>query len=193
LPHIPWHTGSVNISVSWSAVMVNTELDELIVRLIAGVDLFRHLDRQAIVDILRGASRAVFKAGEIVFEEGAEGHSLYVPVRGSFEVFRQQNGNRVQLAKISPGGHFGEIALLGARRRTASVKALENSLAIRFSRQSLDTQPAVASLLYRNMACMLAERLIKADEEIMFHHRTDARTTSAEPAPVITPPPRRIG
>lgn len=173
----------------------NTELDELIVRLIAGVDLFRQLERQAIVNLLRSASRAVFKAGETVFEEGAEGHSLYVVVQGSFEVYRQIKGKHSQLAQIKPGQHFGEIALLGTRRRTASVCAQENSLAIRFSRKSFEFQPEAAALLYRNMANMLAERLVSADEEILFHRAVLAPATNTDTPSAAAPPtaPRRIG
>ena len=147
----------------------SAELDELIVRLISGVDLFRHLQRSVIVNLLRGASKAAFKAGDTVFAEGAEGRSLYVVVKGSFEVYRLLGNKRVHLAEISAGQHFGEIALLGGRRRTASVAALENSLAIRFSEKSFEYHPEAAALLYRNMANMLADRLLNADEEILFH------------------------
>jgi CRP-like cAMP-binding protein len=173
----------------------NAELDELIVRLIAGVDLFRQLERSVIVNLLRGASKAAFKAGEVVFEEGAEGHSLYVVVRGAFEVYRLQGGKRLRLAEIKAGQHFGEIALLGGRRRTASVSAMENSLAIRFSRQSFEYFPEAAALLYRNMASMLADRLLSADEEILFHRTARAAVPQrSEPsASVSAPAPRRIG
>jgi CRP-like cAMP-binding protein len=173
----------------------SAELDELIVRLISGVDLFRHLQRSLIVNLLRGASRAAFKAGDPVFEEGAEGRSLYVVVKGSFEVYRLLGSKRVRLAEISAGQHFGEIALLGGRRRTASVAALENSLAIRFSEKSFEYHPEAAALLYRNMANMLADRLLNADEEILFHRTVRPATpkNSASSAPPIPPAPRRIG
>jgi CRP/FNR family cyclic AMP-dependent transcriptional regulator len=173
----------------------SAELDELIVRLISGVDLFRHLERSVIVNLLRGASKAAFKVGEAVFEEGAEGRSLYIVVKGSFEVYRMVSGKRLRLAEISAGQHFGEIALLGGRRRTASVAALENSLAIRFSEKSFEYHPEAAALLYRNMANMLADRLLNADEEILFHRtaRPVAPKSSAPSAPPIAPATRRIG
>lgn len=175
--------------------MSNADLDALIFRLISGVDLFRNFERQAIADLLRGASKAAFKAGETVFEEGAEGHSLYVVVRGSFEVYRLSGGKRLCLAEIAAGEHFGEIALLGNHRRSASVATLTNSLAIRFTRQCLDAQPAAAALLYRNMARMLADRLVAADEEIVFHRSAQpVRPVCGERDAVISaPPPSRAG
>ena len=175
--------------------MSSAELDELIVRLISGVDLFRHLERSVIVNLLRGASKAAFKAGDTVFEEGAEGRSLYVVVKGSFEVYRLLGNKRLRLAEISAGQHFGEIALLGGRRRTASVAAMENSLAIRFSEKSFEYHPEAAALLYRNMASMLADRLLNADEEILFHRavRPASPKSSASSAPPLAPAPRRIG
>jgi CRP-like cAMP-binding protein len=170
--------------------MNHADLDELILRLIAGVDLFRHLERQALADLLRGAAKAAFKAGEIVFEEGADGRSLYVVVRGSFEVYRMSGGKRLRLAEISTGEHFGEIALLGSHQRTASVAALEDSLALRLTQPLLDAQPAAAMLLYRNMASMLADRLLTADEEIVFHRSAHLTASAAgEPAASPVPPP----
>lgn len=173
--------------------MNHADLDELILRLIAGVGLFRRLERQALADLLRGAAKAAFNAGETVFEEGAEGRSLYVVVRGSFEVYRMSGGKRLRLAEISTGEHFGEIALLGNHRRTASVAALEDSLALRLNQPILDAQPAAAMLLYRNMASMLADRLLTADEEIVFH-RCERLTApgGGEPAALPSPPPSAV-
>ncbi len=175
--------------------MSSAELDELIVRLITAVDLFRQLERPVIVNLLRGASKVAFKAGETVFEEGAEGNSVYIVVRGSFEVYRQSKGRRSRLAEIVAGQHFGEIALLGGRRRTASVAALENSLVIRLCRSSFEFHPEAAALLYRNMASMLADRLLSANEEILFHRtaRPAMSNAHAQGASPVAPPPRRIG
>lgn len=192
--YCPDFRGTLPVSVFTGLEMSNVDVDELIFRLIAEVDLFRHLERQAIADLLRGASKAAFKAGEVVFDEGEDGHSLYVVVRGSFEVYRVSGGKRLRLAEVTAGEHFGEIALLGKHRRSASVAALESSLTIRITRQSLEPQPAVAALLYRNMARMLADRLLNADEEIVCYRRAaQSLPESSCAAPVKPVSPRRIG
>lgn len=186
--------GTLSASVFTGFEMSNVDVDELIFRLIAGVDLFRHLEREAIAGLLRGASKAAFKAGEVVFDEGEDGHSLYVVVRGSFEVYRVSGGKRLRLAEVTAGEHFGEIALLGKHRRTASVAALESSLTIRITRQSLEPQPAAAALLYRNMARMLADRLLDADDEIVCHRRAAQNQPEPSPSTPAKPvSPRRIG
>lgn len=158
--------------------MTAPDLDALIFRLLAKVELFRHLERDDIVALLRNAGKADYAAGALVFEEGFEGHSMYVVLSGRFEVFRTVKGRRVHIADILPGDHFGEIALVANRPRTASVRACEDSVALRFSKMSLFSEPRAGLLIFRNMARMMAERLVHADEEIILH-----KTGHHAPAP----------
>lgn len=170
--------------------MGTSEIDTLLVKMISNVSLFRRLEREDIVDLLRGAKKAVFKPGEVVFEEGYEGHSLYVIVSGDFEVYRHTPAGKVVLATIEPGEYFGEIALITSRLRTASVRSLDVGVALRFTKQSIFARPHVATHLLRNMAEMLAERLVEADEEIILHKcgrrgSTRRHEAAASPSPPV--------
>jgi CRP-like cAMP-binding protein len=158
--------------------MSEPDFDTLIFRLLAKVELFRHLERDDMVALLRNATKADYAAGDLVFEEGFEGHSMYVVLTGRFEVFRTVKNRRVHIADILPGDHFGEIALIANRPRTASVRACEDSVALRFTKMAIFSEPRAGILLFRNMARMMAERLVHADEEIILH-----RTGHHAPAP----------
>jgi CRP/FNR family transcriptional regulator, cyclic AMP receptor protein len=105
----------------------------------------------------------------VVFEEGDDGQSMYVVVQGSFEVYRRVDGQHIDIADIGPGEHFGEIALLASRPRTASVRALDDCIALRFTKQAIFADPNTAAYLFRNMAALMAERLVHANEEIILH------------------------
>lgn len=161
--------------------MSQNEFDTLVLKLLAGVELFRQLDHDSMVSLLRHATKANYKSGDVVFEEGYEGHSMYVVIHGRFEVYRTVAGKRVHIADILPGDHFGEIALIANRPRSASVRAREPGTALRFSKQAVLSEPKAGLYLFRNMARLMAERLIHADEEIILHktgHHAPAPTES---------------
>lgn len=161
--------------------MNNPAFDSLVLKLLAGVELFRQLDHESIVRLLQHATKATYRTDEVVFEEGVEGHSMYVVVQGRFEVYRIIAGERVHIADIAAGDHFGEIALIANRPRSASVRALEPSTTLRLSKQAVFAEPAAGLVLFRNMARMMAERLVHADEEIILHktgHHAPAPTES---------------
>jgi CRP-like cAMP-binding protein len=154
-------------------------IDELFLRVVSEVELFRQLDRPEIGALLREATKAAFRAGEVVYHEGDTGHAMYVVVQGGFEVYREAGGEQVVLAHILAGEHFGEIALIANRPRCASVRAMTDAVALRLTKEGLFARPAIASRLMQNMARMLATRLADADEDIILH-RGRARDAEAK-------------
>ena len=61
-----------------------------------------------------------FEAGKPIVERGDQGSALYVVTEGQAEV---EVGGRVH--RLKPGDFFGEMALITARRRSATVTATE--------------------------------------------------------------------
>jgi len=79
-------------------------------------------------------------AGHEMFAVGDPGDSLYVVTRGAAEIyFKDTTGHRVVLETLGVGEFFGEISLLDAGPRTASVVVKEDMEAIRVDRHDLDT------------------------------------------------------
>jgi hypothetical protein len=66
------------------------------------------------------------KDGAIVVRQGDPAEAAYVIVEGQCAVFREREGRHTVLRTLGPGDAFGETALLSARPRTASVKAIGN-------------------------------------------------------------------
>jgi CRP/FNR family transcriptional regulator len=117
----------------------------------------------------------------VVYEEGAEGQSMYVVVKGRFDVYRYHEGRRVTLATVEPGEHFGEIALVANRKRSATVSARVQSVALRLTKEAVFGHPRIAAQLLRNMARMLAVRLTDADDEILLHRSKEQQAQSEPP------------
>lgn len=78
-------------------------------------------------------------AGHELFAVGDPGDSLYVLTRGKVEIyFKDTTGHRIVLETLGAGEFLGEISLLDAGPRTASVVVTEDMEAIRVDRQDLD-------------------------------------------------------
>jgi NADH dehydrogenase len=71
----------------------------------------------------RGAAQAHYEPGEVVFEEGEVGDSLFMILSGTVEVSKRVGGETRQIGTLGAGEYFGEMALLGSRSRSASTRA----------------------------------------------------------------------
>jgi uncharacterized membrane protein len=77
-------------------------------------------------------------AGYQLFAVGDPGDSLYVVTKGAAEIYlKDTTGHRIVLETLGVGEFFGEISLLDAGPRTASVMVKEDMEAIRVDRQDL--------------------------------------------------------
>lgn len=65
-----------------------------------------------------------FPAGAVVFKEGDAPDGVYFIGNGAVEIFKNQGGKMVSLAKLGKDSVFGEMALIDNKPRSATVKAL---------------------------------------------------------------------
>lgn len=84
---------------------------------------FAHLPAQTIRMLAGQLQAEHVLAGAVVFREGDEGDRFYLIRSGSVEVTR--GGRRLQV--MEAGDCFGEVALLTAEKRTATVRALTDT------------------------------------------------------------------
>lgn len=70
------------------------------------------------------AVRQQLKSGDVLFEEGDQGDTLYAVISGALEVsVTSQSGKKLGLDIMGPGALFGEIALFAPGPRTATLTA----------------------------------------------------------------------
>jgi CRP-like cAMP-binding protein len=92
-------------------------------------------------------------AGALVVREGEPGNSFFFVAGGRLRVFATDGlGRQTELAQLGEGAVFGEMALLGAQPRSASVACLTEVDLLEVGRQSLaslaDELGAVAEALH---------------------------------------------
>ena len=134
---------------------------------LATVPLFSGLDRaelQRFGDLTR---EKFYPRGSVILFENDPGDSLFVVRQGRVKVVLiGEDGREVILGVLGVSEHFGELALIDDRPRSAHVIAMEEShlLVLRRDdfRRRVESSPAVAWSLLTE----LSRRLRRADEKI---------------------------
>jgi len=125
--------------------------------------------------VLEIARRRRFKRGEVVFHEGDPADSLHLVVTGRFAVQRTTRlGEEALLDVVGPGDTFGEIALVSAGERSATVYALEPAETMCVRRQEFDRLRGAHPSVDRMLVRLLAGELRRMDRLV-----TDAYYVSA--------------
>lgn len=100
-----------------------------------GIPLFEPLRDAQLTEVARRFVARTCLEGEVLVHEGDPGDTLYVIVRGRVDVTqRAADGSARSLGVLEDGDFFGEIALLEAGRRTATVRARTPGLLLTLDR-----------------------------------------------------------
>jgi len=85
--------------------------------------LFRFLTYQELVRVLNITDVRAYPMGGNVVEEGDTGDEMFIVLTGAVKV----HSGEAEIARLEPGQHVGEMALIDRAPRSASVSALEPS------------------------------------------------------------------
>ena len=149
---------------------MNRLQSDTVVTLLAGHEWFASLTDDELTDLADRAETVFWETGTVVFDEGERGTDCYVLHSGAVKILRRfPDGRRITLARLGPGSVVGELALFNGERRSATVEAVEPSLAVVLAGEDvmsiLKTDPEAAI----SVAIGLADRLRAANER-MFEH-----------------------
>jgi hypothetical protein len=100
------------------------------VRLLRDIPIFAPLTPARLESLARQLKRVEIAAGSVVTAEGAAGDTFYVIESGRVQVTHGQQFVREE----GPGEYFGEIALLRIVPRTATVRAVEDTVLLTLGR-----------------------------------------------------------
>ena len=103
-------------------------------------------------------------AGEHIVREGEKAEAAYVLVSGRALVYKTVRGERRVLREVAAGDVFGEMAILTASVRTASVEAIEDCLLTVLSRDLFEREVDAMKPWMSAFARTLAARFRELEE-----------------------------
>jgi CRP-like cAMP-binding protein len=95
------------------------------VQLLAKVPLFSGLSQRQLGKLLVKLFERNYEVGETIFLQGDAGKALFIVLSGKVSIFRDNNETEEQLATLTAGGYFGELALIDDQPRFATARADE--------------------------------------------------------------------
>ncbi|MCZ6871951.1 MAG: SpoIIE family protein phosphatase [bacterium] len=113
--------------------------------------------------VIEHLTEELFAPGQVVFEDNTDGDTLYIVKSGRVQVSKRlESGLEHILAEMAPGEFFGEMALLEAKPRSATVKACTQTCLLSMSRRTFNTlieeHPTVAINFLKIISARLRER-----------------------------------
>jgi CRP-like cAMP-binding protein len=127
--------------------------------------LFESLSPDEIIQLLEASVPQRLSTNEVIIREGDTGDSIYLIQSGKAKVVTRILGEEIELAVLSAGDVFGEVAFLTGRSRTASVVAVDKIRVFEFKKFLLEgifeKNPEALRRLHDFYECRIEDTLKK--------------------------------
>jgi CRP-like cAMP-binding protein len=142
---------------------------ESLAEVIGLIPAFEGLSHNELKVIERMMHQRQYKKGESVFNEGEPGAGMYIVKNGEVGITRKMdNGAELALALVKEHGFFGELALLDEIPRSASARAVADTVLFAFSKPSLESlcrrNPRLGIKILSNLSRLICRRLVKSND-----------------------------
>jgi serine/threonine protein kinase len=126
--------------------------------LLRNLSFFQSFPDAEVWELLRWAGWEEFPDGAMIIEEGEEGDSFFIIVRGEVEVRKGEQ----RIARLTAGECFGEIGYLGHQQRSATVIAMGEASVLRMNAQRIDQASESCQVAFQRVFIQtLIERLVQ--------------------------------
>ena len=110
--------------------------------------------------------------GDEVFRDGDPGEAVYLVESGVIGIFKTVEGEEIQLATMSDGELFGEMAIIDGSARMAHAVALEDSVIVSIPRTGIEAMLAKQNPLIKTLIQILVDNLRNVHEVYMKRPRS---------------------
>ncbi len=131
--------------------------------LVRGEPLFSCLDEKQIDTVLAASQVNHYGRGERVVEEGAEGDSMFILLRGAAQVAVTKDGVPIRVGGLRPGDCFGEMSLLTGERRTATIRAEGDCEVLEISKAAMGQVLRESPECLNHLSALLAKRRMETE------------------------------
>ena len=131
-----------------------------------GIELLRELSASELEQAAKDCAWKQYAANEQIIDRQSETTDVFLVVEGRVRVVNYSiTGREITLDDINAGGHFGELAAIDQKPRSASVMALTPcNLAVisrDFFLDMIESQPGVAILVMRDLAGIIRNSTVR--------------------------------
>lgn len=130
--------------------------------LLAQIPLFDTLAAEDLEALGRRMTERAYKAGDVVFDKGSTGSSMYIVLSGAVQIFLPGSGPeepRVVLKDARTGEYFGELSLFDDKPRSASVEAVVETTLLELTREEFSDHLSKSRNAAMAILAEMAERL----------------------------------
>lgn len=101
----------------------------------------------------------------VIIKQGEEAFFAYLIQSGSVSVYKEKDGETVELAQLGMGEICGEMALINEELRSASVKAIEDCNLIVITRRAFEDKLNSSDPTIQAIVKMLIDRIVGFNEK----------------------------
>lgn len=128
------------------------------------IPIFAGLSPEALVDLNEKAREVACPAGSLAVHQGDPGNEMFIIHSGKVQVIKQlQDAGEFLVATLTARDFFGEMCIIECVRRTASVRAVDDTILFGIKSMALlhlyEHLPAQYSIVILNIARDLSRRL----------------------------------
>ena len=118
-----------------------------------------------------------FKKGDVIFEEQDEGKEMYLIDSGEIQIVKTIGNVDVNIASLSSGDFFGEMALITGSRRSASAIALTDCNLHVMDKESYMSNITNNRDFVNRVIVTLARRLEETDSSFTFLYKIVSKSS----------------
>lgn len=111
-----------------------------------------------------------YKEGELVYRINYPHTVLYFVAKGEINIFLEEDGEDLQLVNKGKYEHFGEIGLFLEISRTASARAIEESVLLAMTKKDFEDfiklNPKAATKILQSIGSMLCQIIINNNKRL---------------------------
>ena len=131
------------------------------------INVFHGLDIDEAERLVNMCQSKIFEPNTQVFKAGEPSESMLVLITGKLKAVSQEGKD---LAEITPGNSIGEMGVFTNHRRSATIVAVDKSLALSVEKSLLDAllkeNLGMRASVLQNVVDLLADRLADANKQI---------------------------
>jgi CRP/FNR family transcriptional regulator, cyclic AMP receptor protein len=148
-----------------------TKLSEAVMDLLIEIPMFDSIKSDELQIISRHMKFMDFKKGEIIFKEGDRGDYVCFVAAGSLDVSKiNEHGESVVISSLGRGRSIGEMAVIDAFTRSATVRARVDTTLVILRKEDfeliVDGYPVIGVKILKGISRLLSMNLRKTSSRL---------------------------